>query len=138
MTSGAHRSTIIINNEAGDVLDAPDEVAIESHPRRSMLPSFLAEQEKFITPPIIRNQLCQSQYMPVRRRLDEAGLFGRVARISWPLTQDVIDEHWLSLRTTLGGMAHDWASCCILTRYVSGWETLVKYGCRSGRCSISR
>jgi transposase len=50
----------------------------------------LAEEKKFITPKIIRYELgLPVSARTIRRRLDDAGLFGRVARFSYPFT----DEH---------------------------------------------
>jgi transposase len=99
-------------NEAGDVLDAPGRGRnrITSQEVDASIVS-LAEQEKFITPLIIRNQLgVRASTRTVRRRLDEAGLFGRVARISWPLTQDVIDERLAFAEDYAGWDGDDWAS----------------------------
>jgi transposase len=53
----------------------------------------LAEERKFITPKDIRSELQLSvSTRTIRRRLDEQGLFGRVARISFPFTEDHIEQ----------------------------------------------
>jgi transposase len=52
-----------------------------------------AEEEKFITPRVIRDKVrVQASKRTVRRRLNEAGLFGRVARFSWPLSEEHINQ----------------------------------------------
>jgi transposase len=79
--------------QAGNVLDAPrtGRPHITSEEVDAAIVSA-AEEAKFITPRVIRNQLhIPVSKRTVRRRLDEAGLFGRVARFSWPLSQDTID-----------------------------------------------
>ena len=62
----------------------------------------VAEEEKFITPRVIRTKVkVNVSNRTVRRILNEAGLFGRVARFSWPLTQDHINKR-LSFARTYG------------------------------------
>lgn len=51
----------------------------------------VAERERFITPKGIRTELeAPLSARTVRRRLDEAGLFGRVARVLYPFTEEHI------------------------------------------------
>lgn len=53
----------------------------------------LAEEIRFISPREIRTELqLSASARTVRRRLDDAGLFGRVARVSYPFTQEHIDK----------------------------------------------
>jgi transposase len=52
----------------------------------------VAQDIRFITPKEIRTRLhLDVSGRTVRRRLDDAGLFGRVARVSFPFTQEHID-----------------------------------------------
>jgi transposase len=52
-----------------------------------------ATETPITTPRIIRSELgVEASARTVRRRLDEAGLFGRVARIEYPFTQEHIDK----------------------------------------------
>src|SRR3984957_2824117 len=70
-----------------------------------------AEREKFITPKRIRSQLeLPLSARSVRRRLDEAGLFGRIPRISHPFKQETIEERF-KFATDYGGFTDsDWNS----------------------------
>jgi transposase len=53
----------------------------------------LAEERKFITPKNIRTELeLNVSTRTIRRRLNEEGLFGRVARISYPFTEEHIEK----------------------------------------------
>lgn len=53
----------------------------------------LAEERKFITPKNIRTELQLSvSTRTIRRRLDEEGLFGRVALVSYPFTSEHIEQ----------------------------------------------
>jgi transposase len=53
----------------------------------------VAQEIRFITPKEIRTRLhLDVSGRTVRRRLDDAGLFGRVARVSYPFTQEHIDQ----------------------------------------------
>jgi transposase len=53
----------------------------------------LAEEERFITPKQIKAEFRMSvSTRTVRRRLNEVGLFGRMARVSYPFTQEHIDK----------------------------------------------
>lgn len=68
-----------------------------------------AEEAKFITPRVIRNQLqVPISKRTIRRRLDEAGLFGRVARFSWPLSQETIDARLLFANDYGNWDGNDW------------------------------
>lgn len=69
-----------------------------------------AEEEKFVTPRMVRNELhVPVSNRTVRRRLDESGLLGRVARWSWPLEQVHIDQR-LAFANDYGGWdADDWS-----------------------------
>jgi transposase len=97
---------------AGDVLDAPGRGRrrVTTQEIDAAIVS-LAEEEKFITPRVIRNRLgVRASVRTIRRRLNEAGLFGRVARISWPLSQDVIQERLTFAEDYAGWDGNDWGS----------------------------
>ena len=54
---------------------------------------LVAQEIRFITPKKIRTRLhLDVSGRTVRRRLDDAGLFGRVDRVSYPFTQEHIDQ----------------------------------------------
>jgi DDE superfamily endonuclease/Transposase len=64
-----------------------------------------ATENPIITPPTIRRELSvEASARTVRRRLDEAGLFGRVARIEYPFTNDHIRQ-----RLTFAQAHEKWA-----------------------------
>jgi transposase len=71
----------------------------------------LAEREKFIPPKRIRSELeLPLSARSVRRRLDEAGLFGRIPRISHLFKQETIEERF-KFATDYGGFTDsDWNS----------------------------
>ena len=78
--------------QSGNVLDEPrtgrDRITLASVDAAIV---SAAEEVRFITPSGIRQRLqLMISRRTIRRRLDEAGLFGRVARFSWPLTQETI------------------------------------------------
>lgn len=80
--------------QAGNVLDEPrtGRPRITTEQVDAAIVSA-AEEEKFVTPRIIRSEVrVPVSNRTVRRRLDEAGLFGRVARWSWPLEQVHLDQ----------------------------------------------
>jgi transposase len=53
----------------------------------------MAEEARFVTPRQIKSEVrISASARTIRRRLDEAGLFGRVARVSYPFTQEHIDQ----------------------------------------------
>jgi transposase len=63
----------------------------------------MAEEICFITPKEIRSQLqVPVSARTVRRRLDQAGLFGRVARVSYPFTQEDVNQR-LAFISNYGG-----------------------------------
>lgn len=71
----------------------------------------VAEEEKFVTPRIVRGRVhVRASVRTVRRRLDEAGLFGRVARFSWPLTQETINQRLAFATTYADWNGDDWSS----------------------------
>ena len=60
-------------------------------------------QTPITTPRLIRSELgIDASARTVRRRLDEAGLFGRVARIEFPLTEEHIRKR-LAFAHAYGG-----------------------------------
>jgi hypothetical protein len=69
-----------------------------------------AEEAKFITPRVIRDRLqVRVSKRTIRRRLDEAGLFGRVARFSWPLSQENIDARLAFATDYADWDGNDWS-----------------------------
>lgn len=95
---------------SGNVLDEP-----RSGRRRVTLESVdaaivsAAEEVRFITPRVIRERLhLRVSKRTIRRRLDEAGLFGRVARFSWPLSQADIDDRLEFAVDYAGWDGNDW------------------------------
>lgn len=82
-----------------------------------------ATENPFTTPPTIRRELgVPASARTVRRRLDEAGLFGRVARIEFPFTEEHITER-LEFATEHQGWTRDqWA------RVLFGDETYMCLG----------
>jgi transposase len=85
--------------------------ALESETTDSIV--SLAEEKKFITPKDIRSELQLSvSTRTIRRRLDEYGLFGRIARISYPFT----DEH-IQLRLAFANTHLNWNE--------SKWDTVL-------------
>jgi hypothetical protein len=83
----------------------------------------LAEEKKFITPKQIKNELqLQVSDDTIRRRLDEVGLHGRVARIEYPFTPDHIRKR-LSFAEGYGSWTEeDWE------RVLFSDETYVELG----------
>ena len=56
--------------------------------------SASAIETPITTPRTIRSELSiEASARTIRRRLDEAGLFGRVARIEYPFTEEHITKH---------------------------------------------
>jgi transposase len=63
----------------------------------------MAEEICFVTPKEIRSELqVPVSARTVRRRLDQAGLFGRVARVSYPFTQEDVSRR-LAFVSNYGG-----------------------------------
>jgi hypothetical protein len=115
---------------AGDVLDAPGRGRrrVTTQEIDAAIVS-LAEEEKFITPRVIRNRLgVRASVRTIRRRLDEAGLFGRVAQISWPLSQDVIQERLTFAEDYAGWDGNDWGSVLFSDEACIWLGVLVRYG----------
>lgn len=70
-----------------------------------------AEEYKFITPRVIRNKVqVRASIRTVRRRLNEVGLFGRVARFSWPLSQDHLDARLKFANDYADWDGNDWST----------------------------
>jgi transposase len=71
----------------------------------------IAEEQRFVTPRMVRNQLrAPVSTRTIRNRLDEAGLFGRVARISYPYTEEHIDKRLQFANDYAGWDGNDWST----------------------------
>jgi transposase len=69
----------------------------------------IAMQNPTTTPRLIRSELgIDASARTVRRRLDEAGLFGRVARIEFPLTEEHIRKRLAFAHAYGGWSPEDW------------------------------
>jgi DDE superfamily endonuclease/Transposase len=98
--------------QSGDVLDRPRKGRrrITSETIDAAIVS-VAEEEKFVTPRVIRDKVkVRASVRTVRRRLDEAGLFGRVARFSWSLAQEHIDKRLEFATEYADWDGNDWSS----------------------------
>jgi transposase len=79
-----------------------------------------ASVEKFIVPKMIKRQLdLQVDHHTVRRRLDEAGLYGRISRREYPFTEEDIRKR---LSFAQGYRNYDWSTVLYSD------ETLVELG----------
>lgn len=91
-----------------------------------------ATESPFTTPRIIRSELgVEASARTVRRRLDEAGLFGRVARIEYPFTDAHIAARLEFARTHQDWTADQWA------RVLFGDESYICLGAQ-GRVYVQR
>jgi transposase len=91
-----------------------------------------ATETPVTTPRIIRSQLhVDASARTIRRRLDDAGLFGRVARIEYPFTQDHITRRLEFARGHQDWTDDQWA------RVLFGDETYICLGAQ-GRVWVQR
>jgi transposase len=91
-----------------------------------------ATETPLTTPRIIRSELgVEASARTVRRRLDEAGLFGRVARIEYPFTQDHITRRLEFAQEHQGWTDDQWV------RVLFGDETYICLGAQ-GRVWVQR
>jgi len=90
----------------------------------------MAEEIRFVTPKQIRSELqLHVSARTVRRVLDQAGLFGRVARVSYPFTaQNVSDTDLSSLPGTVDGMNPNGTMSSSVTRHTLFWVEMAKCG----------
>jgi DDE superfamily endonuclease/Transposase len=91
-----------------------------------------ATENPFTTPQLLRSELrVEASTRTVRRRLDEAGIFGRVARIEYPFTQEHITRRFEFAQEHQGWTDDQWA------RVLFGDETYICLGAQ-GRVWVQR
>jgi hypothetical protein len=89
----------------------------------------VAQDIRFITPKEIRTRLhLDVSGRTVRRRLDDAGLFGRVARVLFLSHRNTSINDLHSLATTANGMNPNGTLFSSVTRLTSFSVAMVKYG----------
>jgi hypothetical protein len=72
-----------------------------------------ARETPLITPRVVRNELgVEASARTVRRRLDEGGLFGRLARTEFPLTQEHLRKRLEFARNYSHRTSGDWEHVC--------------------------
>jgi hypothetical protein len=73
----------------------------------------------------------------IRNRLDEAGLFGRVARISYPYTEEHIDKRLQFANDYAGWDGNDWSTVLFCDEAHIWLGELVRSGCKGPKIQHS-